>query len=311
MKTGLTVEPDATRLVGASPEDERRNIPALLAGASLELSSRDPAEIDACADLLEPGTAVTISMPPGQTYHGIVALATRLKRAGFRPVPHVAARRIASRDALDEYLARAAGEAGVDSALVIGGDSDRASGPFESSLALLETGLLQRHGIAHVGVAGYPEGHPRIAASALDAALAAKKGLARSAGIDLQVVTQFCFESEPVLSWVARMKGHGLPVRVGLSGPASLPRLLRFAMLCGIGNSVRALKARPQAITRLLIEAGPEVVVRDLARRAVAPIVGIHFFCFGGLVRTARWLRAIREGRFELTSDGGFRVGSA
>ena len=311
MQKGLTVEPDATRLVGASPEDERRNIPALLAGASLELSSRDPAEIDACADLLEPGTAVTISMPPGQTYHGIVTLATRLKRAGFRPVPHVAARRIASRDALDEYLARAAGEAGVDSALVIGGDSDRASGPFESSLALLETGLLQRHGIAHVGVAGYPEGHPRIAASALDAALAAKKGLARSAGIDLQVVTQFCFESEPVLSWVARMKGHGLPVRVGLSGPASLPRLLRFAMLCGIGNSVRALKARPQAITRLLIEAGPEVVVRDLARRAVAPIVGIHFFCFGGLVRTARWLRAIREGRFELTSDGGFRVGSA
>ena len=311
MQKGLTVEPDATRLVGASPEDERRNIPALLAGASLELSSRDPAEIDACADLLEPGTAVTISMPPGQTYHGIVALATRLKRAGFRPVPHVAARRIASRDALDEYLARAAGEAGVDSALVIGGDSDRASGPFESSLALLETGLLQRHGIAHVGVAGYPEGHPRIATSALDAALAAKKGLARSAGIDLQVVTQFCFESEPVLSWVARMKGHGLPVRVGLSGPASLPRLLRFAMLCGIGNSVRALKARPQAITRLLIEAGPEVVVRDLARRAVAPIVGIHFFCFGGLVRTARWLRAIREGRFELTSDGGFRVGSA
>jgi len=311
MQKGLTVEPDATRLVGASPEDERRNIPALLSGASLELSSRDPAEIDACADLLEPGTAVTISMPPGQTYHGIVALATRLKRAGFRPVPHVAARRIASRDALDEYLARAAGEAGVDSALVIGGDSDRASGPFESSLALLETGLLQRHGIAHVGVAGYPEGHPRIAASALDAALAAKKGLARSAGIDLQVVTQFCFESEPVLSWVARMKGHGLPVRVGLSGPASLPRLLRFAMLCGIGNSVRALKSRPQAITRLLIEAGPEVVVRDLARRAVAPIVGIHFFCFGGLVRTARWLRAIREGRFELTSDGGFRVGSA
>jgi len=311
MQTGLTVEPDATRLVGASPEDERRNIPALLAGASLELSSRDPAEIDACTDLLEPGTAVTISMPPGQTYHGIVALATRLKRAGFRPVPHVAARRIASRDALDEYLARAAGEAGVDSALVIGGDSDRASGPFESSLALLETGLLQRHGIAHVGVAGYPEGHPRIVTSALDAALAAKKGLARSAGIDLQVVTQFCFESEPVLSWVARMKGHGLPVRVGLSGPASLPRLLRFAMLCGIGNSVRALKSRPQAITRLLIEAGPEVVVRDLARRAVAPIVGIHFFCFGGLVRTARWLRAIREGRFELTSDGGFRVGSA
>ncbi len=301
----------ASRIVGASPEDDRRGIQALLAGASLEISSRDPAEIDASAGLLEPGTAVYISMPPGQTCHGTVALAARLKRAGFRPVPHVAARRIASREALDEYLARAAGEAGVDGAFVIAGDSDRASGPFDSSLALLETGLFQRHGIVHIGVAGYPEGHPGIAASALDAALAAKKSLALRAGLDLQVVTQFCFEPEPVLSWAARMKGHGLPARIGLAGPASLPRLLRFAALCGIGNSVRALKARPQAITRLLVEAGPEVVVRELARRGGAPIAGVHFFCFGGLVRTARWLRAIREGRFELTSDGGFRVGTA
>jgi methylenetetrahydrofolate reductase (NADPH) len=296
---------------GLTVEDERRNIPALLAGASLELSSRDPAEIDACADLLEPGTAVYISMPPGQTYHGTVALATRLRRAGFCPVPHVAARRIVSRDALDEYLARAAGEASVDSALVIAGDSDRASGPFESSLALLETGLFQHHGVVHIGVAGYPEGHPRIAASVLDAALAAKKGLARRAGLDLQIVTQFCFESEPILVWAAKVKGHGLPVRIGLSGPASLPRLLRFAMLCGIGNSVRALKARPQAITRLLVEAGPEAVVRDVARPGGAPIAGVHFFSFGGLIRTARWLRAVREGRFELTPDGGFRVGAA
>ncbi len=312
MQTGSTARPTAApALLGASPEDERRNIQALLLGASLELSSRDPAEIDACADLLEPGTAVYISMPPGQTYHGIVALATRLKRAGLRPVPHVAARRIASRDALDEYLARAAGEAGVDSALVIAGDSDRTGGQFESSLRLLETGLFQRHGIAHVGVAGYPEGHPKIAETALATALAAKKVLARRASLDLQVVTQFCFESAPVLAWAAKMKGHGLPVRVGLSGPASLPRLLRFAMLCGIGNSVRTLKAQPRAITRLVVEAGPEAVVRDIARPGGAPIAGVHFFCFGGLVRTARWLRAVREGRFELTPDGGFRVGAA
>ncbi len=312
MQTRSTMELNAaSRIIGASPEEDRRGIQALLAGASLEISSRDPAEIDACAGLLEPGTAVYISMPPGQTYHGTVALAARLKRAGFRPVPHIAARRIASREALDEYLARAVGEVGMDCALVIAGDSDRASGPFDSSLALLETGLFQRHGVVHVGVAGYPEGHPRIAASALETALAAKKSLARRAGLDLQVVTQFCFESEPVLSWTAGMKGHGLPVRVGLSGPASLPRLLRFAALCGVGNSVRALKARPQAITRLLVEAGPEVVVRDIARRGSAPIAGVHFFCFGGLTRTARWLRAVREGRFELISDGGFQVVAA
>src|SRR5690242_9361776 len=175
--------PAVTPAPGPAPEDESLRIAAFLAGASLELSSRDPAEIDACVGLLEPGTAVYVSFPPGQTYHGTVALAARLARAGFRPVPHVAARRIASRDALDDYLARIAGEAGVDSVLVVAGDSDRASGPFESSLALLETGLFQRYGIARIGVAGYPEGHPRIAGPVLEAALMAKKTFARGAGI--------------------------------------------------------------------------------------------------------------------------------
>jgi methylenetetrahydrofolate reductase (NADPH) len=304
------MQPETTAL-GLDLEEERRGIAAFLAGASLELSSRDPAEIDACAGLLEPGTTVYISSPPGQTYHGTVALAARLARAGFRPVPHVAARRIAGPEALDDYLARASGEAGVDSALVIAGDSERASGTFDSSLAVLETGLFQRHGILRIGVAGYPEGHPRIGAAALATALAAKKRLARSAGLALNVVTQFCFEPDPILSWAAQVKGEGLPVRAGLAGPASLPRLLRFAALCGIGGSVRALKTRGRAIARLIVEAGPEVALRTLARRCETPIAGAHFFCFGGLVRTARWLRAVREGRFELTDDGGFRVGPA
>ncbi|HYA46847.1 MAG TPA: methylenetetrahydrofolate reductase [Burkholderiales bacterium] len=307
----LTSARVALLMAGPTPEEERSSISAFLAGASLEISSRDPAEIDACMDLLERGTALYISFPPGQTYHGTAALAARVARCGFRPVPHFAARRIADRDALDDYLARAVGEAGVDRVLVIGGDNERPSGAFESSLALLETGLFQRHGIAHVDVAGYPEGHPRIDPVALDDALAAKKSLALNAGLSLGIVTQFCFDADSVLSWAARVNAYGLPVRVGLAGPASLTRLLRFAAMCGIGNSVRALKARPGAITRLMVEAGPEVALRQLARNAGAPLAGIHFFCFGGLIRTARWLRAVRDGGFELTEDGGFRVGTA
>ncbi|HET7766034.1 MAG TPA: methylenetetrahydrofolate reductase [Burkholderiales bacterium] len=306
----MTAE-DAAMSAGTALEDERVSISAFLAGASLELSSRNPAEIDACVGLLDPGTAVYVSFPPGQTYHGTVALAARVAHAGFRPVPHVAARRIADREALDDYLARAAGEAGVDSALVIAGDAERASGAFDSSLALLETGLFQRHGVVKIGVAAYPEGHPRIDASALEAALAEKIRLAHRSGIELSIVTQFCFDADAILAWAAKAKDHGLPVRVGLAGPASLPRLLRFAAMCGIGNSVRALQSRPRAITRLMVEAGPEIALRELARRAEPALSGAHFFCFGGLIRTARWLRAVRDGRFELTDDGGFRVGAA
>jgi methylenetetrahydrofolate reductase (NADPH) len=290
--------------------DEKTRIIELLRGASLELSSRDPTEIDACVPLLDPGTQVYISIPPGQTYHGSVALAARLSRAGFRPVPHVAARQIARREALEDYLARAAGEGGVDSALVIAGDLDRACGPFDSSLALLDTGLFERNGIVNVGIAGHPEGHPKVAAAFLDTALADKKRVGQQHGLSLRVVTQFCFEAKPVLAWAARQKNLELPLRVGLAGPAGLTRLLRFAALCGVGNSVRALKSRPGAVARLMTEAGPEAMLRELAAQTAVPIAGVHFFCFGGLVHTARWLQAMRQGRFELEPDGGIRVGT-
>jgi len=61
------VQPDAeterAAATGATPDQEHRGIAALLAGASLELSSRDPAYIVACAGLLKSGTFVYISMP--------------------------------------------------------------------------------------------------------------------------------------------------------------------------------------------------------------------------------------------------------
>jgi methylenetetrahydrofolate reductase (NADPH) len=289
---------------------ERERIIALLQGASVELSSRDMTEIDGCVPLLDPGTSIYISMPPGQTYLNSVMLAARIRRAGFRPVPHIAARQLASRAVLHDYLVRLAGDAGVDSVLLIAGDRGLPSGPFDSSAALLETGLFQRFGIRNIGVAGHPEGHPVVASDKLDAALAEKKALAQRAGLSMWVVTQFCFEAEPVLAWAARQKDLGLPVWVGLAGPASLPRLLRFAALCGVGGSVRALRARPGAMTRLMTEAGPEFMLRELAQKLTPPIAGVHFYSFGGLVHTARWLRAMLEGRFELNPNGDIHVGT-
>ena len=49
-----------------------------------------------------------------------------------------------------------------DTVLLVAGDSDAAAGPFSSSLQVLETGVFEACGIRSVGVAGYPEGHPRI-----------------------------------------------------------------------------------------------------------------------------------------------------
>ncbi|HUN48070.1 MAG TPA: hypothetical protein VMU85_16180 [Stellaceae bacterium] len=294
---------ESATLTRASPDSEqaaRRT--ALMRGSSIEVSSRDDGALDQLADTLEPGAAVYINHAAGDTHHGIVAAAARLRRAGFLPVPHIAARRLASFTQLRDFLARARGEAEVEQVLVIAGDADHPTGPFDSSLDILRTGLLQQHGIRRVGIAGHAEGHPKIAAAALDRALRDKLALAHRDGLAPFVVTQFCFEAAPILAWIERLAavGFDVPVRIGLAGPASVASLAKFAVRCGIGNSLRALVGRQTSIARLVTETGPEPVIAALAAaRLPAMVEGLHFFTFGGTARTAAWRRHRIERGFD------------
>lgn len=273
---------------------------ALLAGFSIEASSGDLA-IDAAASHLASGTDVYVNWLPGDNHHRSVAAAATLRRVGLNPVPHVAARYLTGLTQLQDFLARLSGEAGVRQVLAIAGDRDRPLGPFESTLQLLETGLFEKYRISRVGIAGYPEGNPRIATQALATALAAKLARAAEGGVAPYIVTQFCFEAQPIVDWTRRLRGAGVsaPIHVGLAGPAGLATLMKFALRCGVGNSIRALSLRGPAIARLLTEAGPERVIEDLARaHAVDPALGfagVHFFSFGGFVRTAAWARAAQQ----------------
>ncbi len=283
---------------------------ALVSGASLEMSPRERDAIPEAADFLAPGTEVFVSSPPAVSHHDIVGAAVALRRHGFEPVPHVAARTLVGFTQLNDLLARAAGEAGVRRALVIGGDLDPPAGPFHAGLDLLALGLFEKHGFTRIGLAAYPEGHPRIAQSTLDHAFAAKLALVRQARIDVHAVTQFVFDAAPVLDWLRALRAHepSLPVRVGLAGPAGIATLARYAVRCGIGHSIGALARHGTSIARLVTESGPEPVVRQLAA-AQAGLSGIHLFSFGGFPRTARWLRAVTEGDFRVTDDTpGFRV---
>jgi methylenetetrahydrofolate reductase (NADPH) len=241
-----------------------------------------------------------------------VSVAKRLRLAGFNPVPHIAARRLANTEAAREFLALLRDEAGVTRALLIAGDSRVAVGPFESSLALLETGLLEAHGIRSIGIAGYPEGHPRIGAPALEAARDRKLDYARAHGIEMFVVSQFCFEAGAIVDWLERLRVRwpAVPVRVGVPGIASIRTLLNYARRCGIGNSVRALGSDPISLPRLLTQQGPEKLVRRIAAAdAGATAAGLHCFPFGGFAPSARWLQAVAAGRFRL-DDAGFALES-
>jgi methylenetetrahydrofolate reductase (NADPH) len=222
-----------------------------------------------------------------------------LRRAGFIPVPHVAARRLASFTQASDFLRRARAEAGVGSLLVVAGDPERPAGPFRDSLDLLASGVIERHGIAHVLFAGYPAGHPRIGSGALERALADKLALARERGLDARLVTQFGFEPAPIRRWLTGLPARGIvcPVHIGMAGPASVATLAKFAVRCGIGPSLRALARRHAAFARVLSEAAPDALIAAVFAEPFAgpPIAGLHLFAFGGVPRTALWMAPWRR----------------
>jgi methylenetetrahydrofolate reductase (NADPH) len=276
-------------------------VAALVAGASVELSPREGLDAAALRALLPAGTTVFVNHPPRATHHDIVAACSRLRRAGLVPVPHLAARRLSSFTQLDDLLRRAAAEAAVERALIIAGDPDRPLGPFRNSLDLLASGALQRHGLGEVSFAVYPERHPRIGGRTLDAALDAKLDLARRRGLKPSLLTQFGFAAAPIAARIAALRGRGIacPIAVGVAGPGNVATLAKFAIRCGVGASLQALDRGESALARVRTRGTPEALIRALvaAEAPSAPIDGLHIFTFGGLRRTALWLRAFVSAR--------------
>jgi methylenetetrahydrofolate reductase (NADPH) len=277
----------------ASPTCIQQRIAELVAACSVELSPRDEFAGPKLRDLFDPGTTVFVTHPPSATHADIVAASARLRRAGFVAVPHVVARRFTGFSEASDFLQHVVAEAGVTQVLLLGGDTPRPVGPFHSALALLSTGLVERLGIAAVAFAGYPDGHPHIDSAALHAALQGKLELARQRGLATSVVTQFGFEAQPILRWIAARRADGIagPIRIGLAGPATVATLAKYAVRCGIGASLRALTHGHAAIARILTEANPDALIDALVagEDRAAPIDGLHIFTFGGARRTAAW----------------------
>jgi methylenetetrahydrofolate reductase (NADPH) len=299
----------APSLVPPAEPGEAARIAEFLRAASFEATRPSDAEIDALAAVAAPATAVYVSALPSRPPQEQIAIARRLAARGFEPVPHLAARNFAGTIALDDYLARLVEEAGVRRLLVIGGDRDAPAGSFHHAIEVIESGLPQSRGIREIGIAGYPEGHPRVAATEIDRALAAKIEAAAATGLGVHIVSQFAFSPEPILAFVARLRERGIeqPVRVGVAGPASVATLMRYAAICGVAASARALARNAGLAKHLFGASAPDTIIRALAAAQLGDIAP-HFFTFGGLGSTARWASAATAGRIALDRAGGFRV---
>jgi methylenetetrahydrofolate reductase (NADPH) len=300
-----------TLLATMSCEEQKRHVIDFMRRASTEISTHDEKFLPTLANKLPPGTTVYIAHTPTASLEDVVRVATRIEALGLRASPHIVARRLKSERALKDALGDLR-EAGVEQIMLVAGDQRLPSGKFSSALEVLETGALSAAEFKRVGVCGHPQGHRAIGPTTLWKALYDKQAMEKQLDVQLHIVTQFGFDPEAVCAWDRHLTEHdiSLPVHVGIAGPAPLPQLIKFAMQCGVATSLHALMKNMSATSQLpRLATSPDEMVLGLIRgreaHANTQIVQPHFYSFGGAMATARWLRAVRDGRFDVTADAG------
>ncbi|GAA5700902.1 5,10-methylenetetrahydrofolate reductase [Streptomyces avermitilis] len=276
-----------------------RAVAPLLEDFSLEMTGKDVPRLEEARATIPPGTRINVTFLGNEDLGMRLNAARAVKRFGFVPVPHISARRLRSRESLEEFLEALRAEGLADNVFVVGGDPATPEGPYDDSLAVIRSGLLQKYGVRHVGMSGYPEGHPAITDPVLWSAIETKAAVLGEQRLPGGVITQFGFDIDPVLTWVeaVRQRGIGLPVRIGVPGPAGVRRLMGYAARFGVGTSASIAKKYGLSLTNLMGTAGPDRFIRALAERYDVQRHGevkLHFYTFGGLKATSEWVAGFR-----------------
>lgn len=296
---------------------QRRLIAKFCSNFSIEVTPKSLQKHRDLSSIIRKGTAVYITCIPGTDFEDTIHAAERLRNEGYEPVPHIAVRNFLDVSCVELALARLKDRAGIEQIMLIAGGLSKPEGALSNTMQFLETGHIDRWGIKRVGIAGHPEGSPDIKPEEVRHALQWKNEFARRSDASFHIVTQFCFEAEPIITWdkTIQREGNRLPIHIGIPGPASIKTLLNYAKACGIGASSRFLVKQARSVSKLLTRSAPDRLVRDLANyRATSPGCGIsqmHMFPLGGLEASASWAYAAAEGRFAVNPDGGFSINAS
>ncbi|MEM8540314.1 MAG: methylenetetrahydrofolate reductase [Pseudomonadota bacterium] len=264
--------------------------------ASIEVSPKQALESADLPTLFPQGTSVYITDVGTDPTPTLVAAAKRVSDLGYDAVPHFASRRLTTRAALQDRIKATAQEAGVTNVLVIGGGLEKQAGDFSSTMEVLDTGFFDENGITQIGIAGHPEGSPDFNEDVALHALRLKKQFGERTGAKMRIVTQFGFDGAAFANWALSLRETGIdmPVHLGVAGPAKITTLVKYAAMCGVGNSLSFLKRNTRSIATLATRHSPEGVVGPIeqawAANPTGGIAQIHVFPFGGIKNSSEWL---------------------
>lgn len=235
-----------------------------------------------------PTVTLTVTAAQNKGMAPTLELATRFAEAGYRVIPHLAARMIHGRSELAEIVSRLQ-DAGIAGIFVPAGDATPPVGQYASALDLLVD--LRELGATfdHVGITGYPESHPTIEDDITIQAMWDKRLYAT------HVVSNMTFDAEKLGAWVERIRRRGvtLPVLVGVPGPVERAKLLRMATTIGVGQSVRFLRKQKSVLARIAAPGfSPDRFVTRVAALAGDDnlhIEGLHVFTFNQVEAIETW----------------------
>jgi len=249
----------------------------------------------AVAEWVPAGMTVTVTASPVKGLEPTIELAEKLAARGYRVVPHLAARSVASEAHLAEIIERLQA-CGVSDVFVPGGDASHPAGPFDGALPLLERLAELGRPFGQIGITGYPESHPKIHDDITIQAMWDKRKYAT------YIVSNVCFDAAALGRWIQRIRARGvtLPLYMGLAGPAERTRLLRMAAVAGASESARFITRHPGWILRFWMPGGysPDRLLDRAATVITAPdagVAGLHLFTFNQLQSAEQWRRAALE----------------
>ncbi|MCV6594211.1 MAG: methylenetetrahydrofolate reductase [Silicimonas sp.] len=285
---------------GAPPVDPK--VSDFLQDFSIEVMPRTAEKVEDFRAILPAATRVYIAHIEGTPIEDMVATAKRLSADGFQVMPHFPARIIKDAATLEDWIARYQGEADVKQALLLAGGVAEPHGDFSDSMQLLENGAFDRAGFTRLHVAGHPEGNkdidPKGGVANVEEALRWKNNFNARTDADMAIITQFAFDAGPIIEWANSVaaSGVGLPIHIGIAGPAKLQTLIKFAIACGVGPSLKVLQKRALDVSKLLLPYEPDDVVTALAHHKAANpdfnISHLHLFPLGGIKTSANWAQA-------------------